>query len=145
MQDPVEIINWCRIDDNVTTSGQPNAEQFEKIAALGVSHVLNLGLINSPKALDNEVGVVLGLGMDYVHIPVQFDGPTDEDFEEFCVAFESLAGEKIHIHCIMNYRVTAFLTRFAKKYGPKEFEIAKNRMEKIWQPDEVWQNFINRD
>lgn len=139
----MEIINWLRIDENITTSGQPNAQQFEEIAASGVSYVLNLGLINSPKALDNEVGVVLGLGMDYVHIPVQFDGPTNEDFEEFALALDSLQGKKIHIHCIMNYRVTAFLTRYAKKFGDEAFKKAQQNMLSIWTPDEIWQKFID--
>lgn len=137
------ITNWLRVDENITTSGQPNAKQFEEIAAMGVSHILNLGLINSPKALDNEVGVVLGLGMDYVHIPVQFDGPTDEDFEEFSLALDNLIGKKIHIHCIMNYRVTAFLTRYFKKFGYETFIVAQKNMLSIWTPDEIWQKFID--
>ena len=42
MADPETIYNWRRLDDRITTSGQPTEPQLADIHALGVRHVVNL-------------------------------------------------------------------------------------------------------
>jgi len=44
MVDPETIYNWRRLDDRITTSGQPTKQQLADIGALGVRHIVNLGL-----------------------------------------------------------------------------------------------------
>ena len=44
MADPETIYNWRRLDDRITTSGQPTEPQLADIHALGVRHIVNLGL-----------------------------------------------------------------------------------------------------
>ena len=44
MADPEAIYHWRRLDDRITTSGQPTEPQLADIQALGVRHVVNLGL-----------------------------------------------------------------------------------------------------
>ena len=48
--------------------------------------------------------------MTYIHIPVDFEKPTDRDFDQFCSAMEQLKEVPVHVHCIANYRVSAFFT-----------------------------------
>ena len=88
MGDPETIYNWRRLDDRVTTSGQPTEQQLADIRALGVRHIINLGLHTHEKALPDEAASVTRLGMTYIHIPVDFQNPTDEDFTRFCSAME---------------------------------------------------------
>ena len=54
MVDPESIYNWHRLDDRITTSGQPSETQLADIAALGVRYVINLGLHSHEKALPDE-------------------------------------------------------------------------------------------
>jgi hypothetical protein len=42
--DPTSIYNWRRLDNRITTSGQPTEPQLADIHALGVRHIINLGL-----------------------------------------------------------------------------------------------------
>jgi len=44
VHDPETIYNWRRLDDRITTSGQPSEAQLSDIHSLGVRHVVNLGL-----------------------------------------------------------------------------------------------------
>ena len=44
MADPETIYNWRRLDDRITTSGQPTEPQLADIHDLGVRHIVNLGL-----------------------------------------------------------------------------------------------------
>src|SRR5215472_15437996 len=50
MVDPEMIYNWRRLDDRITTSGQPTEQQLADIRALGVRHIVNLGLHTHEKA-----------------------------------------------------------------------------------------------
>src|SRR5436190_11653129 len=88
MGDPRAIYNWRRLDDRVTTSGQPTEQKLADIHALGVRHVVNLGLHTHEKALSDEAASVSRLGMEYIHIPVDFQNPTEKDFQQYCAVME---------------------------------------------------------
>jgi len=90
MADPEGIYNWHRLDSRITTSGQPTEGQLAEIRGLGVRHIVNLGLHTHEKALPDEATTVDRLGMTYIHIPVDFQNPTEQDFEQFCTVMERL-------------------------------------------------------
>ena len=83
MADPEGIYNWRRLDDRITTS-----EQLAEIQGLGVKHVVNLALHTHEKALPDEAASVSRLGMEYIHIPVDFQNPTEQDFQQFCAVMD---------------------------------------------------------
>src|SRR4249920_2039402 len=135
MADPETIYNWRRLDDRITTSGQPTESQLAEIHALGVRHVINLGLHSHEKAPPDEAASVGRLGMTYIHIPVDFQNPTEGNFAEFCSAMEQLKEVPVHVHCIANYRVSAFFYRYRRDVlGENEAE-ARTDMEQIWRPE----------
>jgi uncharacterized protein (TIGR01244 family) len=140
-RDTAEIVNWHRIDDRLTTSGQPSAEQLRDIADLGVTHVINLGLHDHEKALPDEATLVRKLGMTYVHIPVDFGNPTEVDFQRFRAAMGGIAGA-VHVHCIANLRVAAFLYRYRREDLGVSEETARRDMERLWRPGGIWAHFI---
>lgn len=142
MSDFADVINWRRRDARTTLSGQPTEAQLGRIKDLGVSHVINLGPHHNKGALPDEAGSLAALGLDYVYIPVEFDAPTDADFEAFCTALDRLAGRTIHVHCIYNARVSAFYYRYAKEGRGGDVEAAFALMDGIWRPGGVWAAFI---
>jgi uncharacterized protein (TIGR01244 family) len=145
MSDPDHIRNWQRLSDRLTTSGQPTEDDLKQIRALGVKYVINLALHSHEDALSDEAASVSGLDMTYVHIPVQFDNPTDEHFARFCAAMTDIDDGPVHVHCILNYRVSAFLYRYHREVlGVKEDE-ARAAMEALWRPGGVWAKFIGDD
>ena len=134
MADPEAIYNWRRLDNRMTTSGQPTEKQLAQIHALGVRHVVNLGLHTHEKALPDEAASVSRLGMTYIHIPVDFQNPTDDDFDRFCAAMEQLKEVPVHVHCIANYRVSAFFYRYRRDVLGVGDPEARAEMEQIWHP-----------
>jgi len=140
--DPDTIYNWHRLDDRITTSGQPTEAQLEKIAALGVRCVINLGLHSHEKALPDETASVAALGMKYVHIPVDFKRPTDADFAAFCTAMQAAGDAPVHVHCIANYRVSAFFYRYRRDVLGMDATEAQADLDRIWKPDRIWTKFI---
>lgn len=140
--DPAGIFNWRRLDDRITTSGQPSEAELASVRDLGVENVINLALHSHEKALADEAATVSGLGMVYTHIPVDFDHPTEDDYQRFCAAIAAAAGAPVHVHCIVNARVTAFLYRYqAEVLGRSDAE-ARVLIESVWRPGGVWADFI---
>lgn len=142
MSDPIHIPNWKRLDAEITTSGQPSEAELGEIAALGVRHVINLGLHSHERALPDEAASVAASGMTYTHIPVAFDAPRDADFARFCAVLAALDGAPVHVHCILNLRVSAFFYRYRRDVLGWEDAAARAPMEAFWQPGGVWAAFI---
>jgi protein tyrosine phosphatase (PTP) superfamily phosphohydrolase (DUF442 family) len=74
-----DIYQYRQAAPDLATSGQPREEQLSLIAASGYEVVLNLALHDDPRySLADEAASVRRLGLQYVHIPVPFDSPTQE-------------------------------------------------------------------
>lgn len=143
MQGPEDILNWRRVTGQITTSGQPTAEGLARIAKVGVTHVTNLGPHDNDGALPNEPAIVAELGTTYVYIPVNFGAPTQSDFDQFCAQMDDLQGKHVHVHCIYNARVSAFLNRFAQEGRSTEMDEINDIMDSIWRPGGVWAEFLS--
>ena len=144
MADPEAIYHWRRLDDRATTSGQPTEAQLADIHLLGVRHIFNLGLHTHEKALPDEAARVTRLGMTYTQIPVDFQNPTDRHSEQFCGVMEQLKDVPVHVHCIANYRVSAFFYRYRRDVLGMDEAKARAEMEEIWHPEGVWAAFVGR-
>jgi protein tyrosine phosphatase (PTP) superfamily phosphohydrolase (DUF442 family) len=137
-----EIYSFHAITDRLGTSGQPTERQFQAIQQAGFQAVINLALPTSDNALANEGSIVTGLGMSYVHIPVDFKAPTSQDFQAFSGMMEAFENQRVFVHCAANMRVSAFVFLYRVLHkGVSESE-AQRDLDAIWQPDEVWSRFI---
>lgn len=110
-----DIRNFRKVDDRIITGGQPTEEQLKAVAAEGVKAVINLATIDPRNSLPDEAGTVRALGMSYHHIPVEWENPKENDFEQFEKVMKQLPDQKILIHCAANFRVTAFYSLYAMK------------------------------
>ena len=142
MSDPTHIFAWRRLSDTLTTSGQPSEEGLASIRAMGVEHVINLGLHTHERALPDEAATVATLDMTYTHIPVEFDAPQEKDFAHFREVMYELGDVPVHVHCIVNARVSAFLYRYRRDALGLDEEEARAAMETVWRPGGVWAAFI---
>lgn len=144
MTDPTGIYNWRRLDDRITTSGQPSEAELAAIRDLGVRDIINLALHSHEKSLPDEARTVSDLGMRYIHIPVDFQNPTEADFDAFCSIMAELSGRPVHVHCIANYRVSAFFYRYRRDVLGMEEAAIRPDVGAIWQPNAVWEAFMSR-
>jgi protein tyrosine phosphatase (PTP) superfamily phosphohydrolase (DUF442 family) len=137
-----EIYNFIQISEALATSGQPTEAQMSDIAAAGFKVVVNLALPTSDNALKDEAATVRALGMDYHNIPVVWEAPRLSDFEQFIPLMDSLAGQKVFLHCVANYRVSMFMALYAEKRWGWTLAQADAHIRRIWEPDDVWARFI---
>jgi protein tyrosine phosphatase (PTP) superfamily phosphohydrolase (DUF442 family) len=136
------IRNYVKVSENIATSGQPRREDFRAIAGEGYSAVVNLATGTSPDAIPDEGEVASGEGMAYYHIPVVWTSPELSDLDRFFSVMDSLRGEKVWVHCVVNKRVTAFVYLYSLLRRGLPEEEARAPMDAVWEPDETWSAFI---
>jgi protein tyrosine phosphatase (PTP) superfamily phosphohydrolase (DUF442 family) len=139
-----EIDRFVRLSDLIATAGQPTQIEYSAIANAGYQLVINLALKESTNALPNEKAIATKLGLAYIHIPVLWEAPTLENFQEFVDVMNVHVGRKIFVHCAANKRVSAFMYLYRQLYERVDEETAQLDLAKIWQPNQIWQDFIVR-
>lgn len=136
------IINFRQYSDNFASSGQPTAEQFSAVAEQGFERVVYIAFSNNPNALPDADQVVKELGMEYMHVPVTFDNPLPDDFYAFADSMQRNTDKKTLLHCQVNARATAFSFLYRVVFEDVPVDVAKADMNTVWQPNEVWRDFI---
>ncbi len=137
-----KILNYIKINELISTSGQPKIEELESIANEGFEVVINLAVLVTSNALENEDKIVSSLNMSYIHIPVDFENPKLSDLKLFLNILQALGANKVWIHCVKNYRVSAFMYVYHKYILRTPFEEIDLSIFDKWQPSLVWQELM---
>ena len=138
----MKVKNYLEVSPELSSSGQPAHDDFAKIAALGFQVVINLSMPDSNNAVSDEGYLVSSAGMNYIHIPVPFDEPKESHLRAFSRIMDAFSGDKIWVHCALNYRASAFLYlyhRLTKKQSKQE---AESFIFPGWEPNDTWSTFI---
>ena len=140
-----KIFNYYKVPDLFETSGQPNNKQLISIANGGYEAVINLAPNTTIEGrIINEEGILKSKKITYIHIPVDFNNPLDEDFNKFVAALEQNKHKKIWVHCAANMRVSAFVFKYRRDVlgqSPKNIE---EDLEAIWVPNKTWGSFLEK-
>ena len=139
-----DIYHYQYLDENLSSSGMPTAEQMKEVAEAGVQLVINLAPHDVPNAIPDEAGLVNGLGMEYINIPVTWRAPEAEALTRFLDEMDAHAGKKILVHCEANYRASAFVMMYRVLRQGWNKADAIPVMEKMWNPEDfpIWEQFI---
>src|SRR5258706_10906895 len=107
-----DIYNYMLLNDQLSSSGMPTAEQMKSVAEAGVQVVINLAPHDVQHALPDESEIVKSLGMEYINIPVIWREPDAASLTWFMNDMDSHNEKKIHVHCEANYRASAFIMMY---------------------------------
>lgn len=142
--DPVlaEITNFRQYSASFASSGQPSREQFQSLADQGFERVVYIAFTNNDNALSDADRLVKSLGMEYMHVPVDFNNPLADDFYAFADSMRRNPDKKTLLHCQVNARATAFSFLYRVIYNDVPIAEAKADMNSVWQPNAVWRDFI---
>jgi len=140
-----DIYHYQFLEENLSSSGMPTADQMKEVAQAGVELVINLAPHDSPNAILDEAKLVNSLGMEYINIPVTWRAPEVQALIRFMDEMDAQTGKKILVHCEANYRASAFVMLYrVLRLGWNKVD-AIPVMEKMWNPEDfpVWESFIN--
>ncbi len=94
-------------------------------------------------ALKEEDKIVSKSEMIYIHIPITWKNPEIDRLKLFLNVLKTLEEEnkKVFIHCIMNYRVSAFIYQY-KKTVLKQKNV-KLIAPKNFKPKKTWKKLMH--
>jgi protein tyrosine phosphatase (PTP) superfamily phosphohydrolase (DUF442 family) len=137
-----EITNYMAVSETLASSGQPDEMQFKEIAQAGFDVVINLAMPDSDNSIPEEGYIVTARKMIYVHLPVPFNAPTAGHLRSFFALLDAFEGKKCWVHCVVNYRVSAFMYQYFRLVRKMSTEEAKKVIIAEWNPDQVWRDFM---
>jgi protein tyrosine phosphatase (PTP) superfamily phosphohydrolase (DUF442 family) len=137
-----EIINFREYSDLLSSSGQPNAEQFKAVRNAGFERVVFLAFTDHEHSLRHEDRIVKDLGMEYAQIPIDWGAPRKSDFYMFAGLMQRAPKSKTLVHCQVNFRASAFSFLYRVLYEDIPIAAAKEDMNSVWVPDDSWRELI---
>jgi protein tyrosine phosphatase (PTP) superfamily phosphohydrolase (DUF442 family) len=140
--DLADISNFRQYNSLFASSGQPTREQYQSLADHGFERVVFLAFNSSNGALPDADQLIKNLGMEYMHVPVDFNNPLPDDFYTFADSMQHNTSKKTLLHCVVNFRASAFSFLYRVIYEGIPIAEAKADMNSVWQPNEVWRDYI---
>ena len=137
------IKDFLLLSEDLATAGQPTEAELGAIAARGFQVVINLALATSPGALPDEAASVARHGMEYVHIPIDFNAPEIPAALRFFAALRAHRGRRLFVHCAANKRVSALIYAYRIFEGEPGPATAARDLARRWEPDEIWRRYID--
>lgn len=134
--------NTHQVFDWLWSSGQLSRADIARLRAIGVELVVNLALPTSSNALAGEAELVTCEGLSYVQIPVEWESPRPAQFDQFVGVLHAFAGRPVWVHCAKNMRVSAFLYLYRRLVLGEAETDARFPMDRVWEPNTIWQGFI---
>lgn len=124
------------------SSGLPNQQHFEILKNNGVTKVIDL----IPGDRTKEAQLMKAMKLTYHNIAVEWNNPTVENFDDYISYMKQLPNDnsKVLTHCKLNWRGAVFTYLYRVTQLNEDENIARQDMEKIWQPNEIWQAFITK-
>lgn len=78
-----------------------------------------------------------------IHISVIFEEPKEDDLFVFIKTLSAYKNSKVFIHCAANKRVSVFMALYRILSLAWPVDEAIKALHVMWQPDDIWQAFIN--
>ncbi|HYM23421.1 MAG TPA: dual specificity protein phosphatase family protein [Vicinamibacterales bacterium] len=104
----IRIDNFGRVDDHYYRGGQPEGRDYADLKALGVKTVIDL---TDDDTDPREAGIVRGLGMRFVAIPMStHETPSPEKVAKFLAVVDDPASQPVYVHCVGGRHRTGVMT-----------------------------------
>ncbi|NUF37021.1 protein tyrosine phosphatase family protein [Acinetobacter lactucae] len=139
-----QIPAFSIIHEHLFSSAQPSVEQLKLIKEYGCSTVINLALTNAPNHLENEDRICLDLGLNYIHIPIDWETPSAEQCLLVLDLIDHLVqNEIIWVHCSKNDRSSCLMYVYRQFYMNMDMPTSQDLLHEIWEPNETWTGLIH--
>ena len=140
----LSLLNRIDYSPSLTTSGQPTEAELPLIASAGFERVIFLAFTNHSKAVANEDDIARELGLQFIHIPVEWESPSPADFAAFAAVMQTFGSGRTLVHCEVNFRASVFGFLYQVLFEGADVDEAISLMQSIWVPNDTWEAFIVR-
>lgn len=140
----LSLLNRIDYSPSLTTAGQPTEAELSLIASAGFDRVIFLAFTNHPKAVAHEDDIVRDQGLQFIHIPVEWDSPSLADFAAFAAVMQTFGSGRTLVHCEVNFRASVFGFLYQVLFEGSDVDEAMSMMQSIWVANDTWEAFIVR-
>ena len=140
----LSLINRIDYSPSLTTAGQPTEAELLLISSADFDRVIFLAFTNHPKAVAHEDDIVRDQGLQFIHIPVEWESPSPADFAAFAAVMQTFGSGRTLVHCEVNFRASVFGFLYQVLYQGGDVDEAMSLMQSIWVPNDTWKAFIVR-
>lgn len=140
----LSLLNRIDYSPSLTTAGQPTEAELPLIASSGFDRVIFLAFTNHSKAVAHEDDIVSDQGLQFIHIPVEWESPSPADFAAFAAVMQTFGSGRTLVHCEVNFRASVFGFLYQVMYEGADVDEAMSLMQSIWVPNDTWEAFIVR-
>jgi protein tyrosine phosphatase (PTP) superfamily phosphohydrolase (DUF442 family) len=138
----MDIANYFKYNELLSSGAQPSAEQIEALKAHGFEVIVNISPSSTRNAIKDEAQVVEKQQMDYVHFPVDCSNLRPIHYNTFRGIMAGLEGKKVFVHCGGNIKSSNLLHMYHVLHkGMDEAESLKT-LKKIQNPEAKWFNYF---
>lgn len=136
--------NVVEISPLLVTSGQPTVDALRSLAELKFAAVLYLAPFTVSDAIPSEPALLRSQGIDFAHVPIPFDAPTEAHFLRITEQLQRLDGTRTLVHCQVNMRASCmvFLHRVLNLGQPAA--AAYEAVSKVWSPRGPWMALLKQ-
>lgn len=127
---------------NISTGGQPSAEELIELKKSGKRVVLNLSPFNTPNFLAEEPQVCQDNCLVYIHYPVDCSELYPWQYDYFKGIMDSINHKELFIHCGGNVKSSGLLYLYLVKEGIVSKEEALAQLESIGRHDQKWHDYF---
>jgi protein tyrosine phosphatase (PTP) superfamily phosphohydrolase (DUF442 family) len=131
--------NYHEVSETLVSSGQISPAHIASLTDEQVELVINL-TVEDTDLNAREGFEITALGIDYIHIPVDWDNPTERNLQLFMRILDAAGDQKVLVHCFANYRASAFIYLYRTLRQGVAPEIARKDLDAIW-PKPAWTQF----
>jgi protein tyrosine phosphatase (PTP) superfamily phosphohydrolase (DUF442 family) len=136
-------VNFVKVSNRIDTSGQPPKELLDKFSDKNYDLVINLAPPQSHGSVIEEGGLIAKHGTKYVNIPVDWDNPTEQDFDFFSSVLNANGQNRVLVHCQINMRGSLFTFLYRVIHEKTDPSLAHEKMNLVWVPSGKWLKFAH--
>ena len=141
-QPPAFAPNIVEITPRLVTSGQPSAKGLSTLGAQGFEAVVYHAPPTVSDAVRDEALIVGRQGLVFVDIPIEFDHPTERDYELFAGVLDALGKRKVLVHCQINMRASSLVFLYRVVARHEDPHRAYESVAAVWSPEGPWKRLI---
>ena len=141
---PAPPPNLVKISEKVTTAGQPSAAWLRTVKQQRFDAVIYLAPPTVMDAIKEEPDIVRGQGVVFINIPIVFSNPTEQDFDAFSRAMDSLKGKRVLVHCQVKMRASVMMFLYRTIHLKHDPLTAYDAVTRVWSPHGPWKTLIQQ-
>ena len=134
--------NVVPIDSDLLTAGQPTRESLADLKNEGVQAVIYLAPSSVNDAIKEEPEILRRQEIQFIHIPIPFDGPTATHVEAVAAALDKLKGRKTLVHCQVNMRASTMVFLYRVLHRHEDPAKAYEAVTRVWVPAGPWKLLV---